>query len=127
MNYKYLVMLVFVFTVLSCHHRVGQNDVEPVKEKQVVESEPIKIDVPVDDSKLDIDNIDLSVSKRLETNFNICLKNRLFTMTLTNEIDEIMLGNTPVPGNFCEETTFSCGGTDNLNLTNARIVICPTK
>ncbi len=127
MSHKYLAVFLVAFIVLSCQHRVGQNGGEPVREKQVVESEPIKIDVPVDDSKLNIDNIDLSVSKRLETNFNICLKNKLFTMTLTNEIDEIMLGNTPVPGNFCEETTFSCGGTDNLNLTNARIVICPTK
>jgi hypothetical protein len=127
MRYKFLAVSLIVFTILSCHHRVEHKSGEPAEEKQVVETEPIKIDVPVKDTDLDIDSLDLSVSKRIETNFNICLKNRFFTMTLTNEIDNITLENTPVPVNFCEETTFSCDGTDNLNLTNVRIVICPNK
>lgn len=127
MRNRYIAVFVLVFVVLSCHHRVENKTVKEAKETQVIQTETIKIDVPVEDSNLDIESLDLSVSKRIETNFNICLKNRLFTMTLTNEIDEITLGNTPVPVNFCEETTFSCGGTDNLNLTNARIVICPNK
>ncbi|NIP31612.1 MAG: hypothetical protein GTO02_19075 [Candidatus Dadabacteria bacterium] len=127
MRYQILLFALLVFSVLSAYPVVESNAEKRAEEKQVVETEPIKIDVPVKKSDLDIDKMDLSVSKRLETSFNLCLKNRFFTMTLTNEIDYVTLGNKHVPVNFCEETTFSCDGTDNLNLTNARIVICPTK
>ncbi len=127
MRYKFLVITLLVLSVLSCHHRVEHKSSEPVKEKHIVKTESVKIEVPVKDTELNIDNLDISVSKRLETNFNICLKNRFFTMTLTNEIDNITLGNTSVPVNFCDETTFSCDGTNTLNLTNVRIVICPNK
>lgn len=127
MKTVYGFVLIAALLVLSCHHNVAQTPTAQTADKQVVESEPVTLNVPVQDSDAGMDNIDLSVSKRLETNFNLCLQNKYFSMTLTNEIDQITLENKTIPINFCEQTTFSCDGTENLNLTNVRIVICPNK
>jgi len=93
--------------------------------QQRIESEPVKINIPVKDDSSDVENVDLSVTKRLETNFNMCLENKYLKITLTNEIDSVSLDNNPINSSICEQSVFSCEGTNTLHQTGARIIICP--
>lgn len=125
---KNQIIMVIIFAALtSCAPRHSPDMTAADYGKQTVQTEPVKIEIPVDDADTKIESVDLSVSKRVETNINMCLKNKYFTMTLTNQIDTVALDNTLVNAGICEESTFSCEGTNTLHQTGLRIIICPTQ
>lgn len=122
---KYLITITLALSVISCMQQHMNDKAETPNAQQRIESEPVKINIPVKDDNSDVENVDLSVTKRLETNFNMCIENKYLKITLTNEIDSVSLDNNLINSNICEQSIFSCEGTNTLHQTGARIVICP--
>lgn len=122
---KIVAAIILSLSIIPCMAQNNDDKADKTNTVQSIESEPVKINIPVENESIDVDNVDLSVTKRIDTNVNMCIENKYFSITLTNEIDTVTLGNNLINTNICEESTFSCEGTNSLHQTGARIIICP--
>lgn len=126
MLFKLAVLTILSILIGSCGVRHSDKQLEQRESFHSTQSKPSNINIPLkDNNNLKFDNLDLSVTKKIKTNFNTCYENRYFKITVTNEIDSVSLDNNIISPGICEETDFSCEGTNTLHQTGARIIICP--